>query len=149
MSLAMSGNSQQYGGLRTVTKYYPVLLSTIGFPLLAVHLVSLGITWYCIEYKKIFHWPKDYMCFGLLAAVVILVAVVAIAVAYSGELEDEHVQYTLLGYSILLMVPVFWYAYRCGLLTWRWNSCLPKKKSLNGNDTAEHTESGTDIAKES
>nr|BAN65852.1 membrane protein, putative [Babesia bovis] len=126
-----------------------VLLSTLTYPLLAFHLVALGITWYCLEYKEIFQWPKQYLCFGVLA--VVLVVVLLLAIMYinkrTGE-TSESVEYTLLGYSLLLMIPTLWYAYRCGLLTWRWNSCVPKKKGLKATETAENTTAGTDIAKE-
>nr|BAN64626.1 membrane protein [Babesia bovis] len=127
-----------------------VELLSKGFPLFAVHLVSLGITWYCLEYKAVFQWPKDHMCFGLLAAVLVS-SLVTVVIANSSDKKDEHdvVKYTLLGYSMVLMVPTLWYAYRCGLLTWRWNSCLPKKGGLKATDTAENTIPATDIAKES
>ncbi|EDO05602.1 uncharacterized protein BBOV_IV000020 [Babesia bovis T2Bo] len=127
-----------------------VLLSTLTYPLLAFHLVALGITWYCLEYKEIFYWPKDYLCFGVLA--VVLVVVLLLAIMYINkrtEETSESVEYTLLGYSLVLMVPTLWYAYRCGLLTWRWSSCIPKKKGLKATDTAENTVTDTDIAKES
>ncbi|EDO08750.1 putative integral membrane protein [Babesia bovis T2Bo] len=118
-------------------------IKAAGYSLLAVHLLALGITWYCLEYKRVFYWPKQYLCFGVLA-VVLLITLVAIVVTYSGELDDGHVQYTLIGYSLLLMIPTLWYAYRCGLLTW----CLPKKKGLKATDTAENTTPDTDIAEE-
>nr|BAN64302.1 membrane protein [Babesia bovis] len=123
--------------------------STRAYSLLTVHILSLGITCYLLEYKKIFHWPKDNMCFGLLAAVVIQVALIAIVIeitndnGYSDDVDG--LKYTLLGYSFLLMVPTLWYAYRCGLFNW----CLPKKKGLKATDTAENTIPDTDIAKES
>ncbi|EDO07696.1 putative integral membrane protein [Babesia bovis T2Bo] len=124
-----------------------VLLITTGCPLLSVHLLALGITLYCLEYKRVFYWPKDCMCFGILAAVVILIALVAMAMASTEDHRNRlgDMSYTLLGYSMVLMVPTLWYAYRCGLLTW----CFPKKKNLNGTDTAENTAADTDIAKES
>ncbi|EDO06734.2 putative integral membrane protein [Babesia bovis T2Bo] len=98
------------------------------YPLLAAHLVSLGVTLYCLEYQKAFYWPKDYQCFGILAAVVILVALVLVVLQFVNEPNSKAAEYILLGYSIVLMVPVFWYAYRCGLFTW----CLPKKKGSRG-----------------
>eukprot|EP00371_Babesia_bovis_P000140 XP_001608787.1 hypothetical protein [Babesia bovis T2Bo] len=122
----------------------------IVYSLLTLHLVSLGITWYCLQYKEVFHWPKQYLCFGLLAAVVILVAfvLVVIHIVDPNEQKDEAVQYILLGYSMVLMVPTLWYAYRCGLLTWKWNSCIPKKSGLKATDTAENKAAGTDITTE-
>eukprot|EP00371_Babesia_bovis_P002609 XP_001611256.1 membrane protein [Babesia bovis T2Bo] len=128
--------------------------SATAYPLLAVHLLSLGITWYCVEYKKVFHWSKDYMCFGVLGITVILLALVDIVIViYIANYpqfisEIKGMEFTLLGYSFLLMVPTFWYAYRCGLLTWRWNSCLPKKKDFKAPDTADNTTTDSGIAKE-
>ncbi|EDO07564.1 uncharacterized protein BBOV_IV012120 [Babesia bovis T2Bo] len=112
----------------------------------ALHIIALGITWYCLEYKKVFHWPKNHMCFGLLA-VTLSVTLVPIVIAYSrdGMQKDVGVKYTMIGYSLLLMIPTLWYAYRCNLFKW----CLPKKKGLKGTDTAENTVRETDIAKES
>ncbi|EDO05213.1 uncharacterized protein BBOV_I001200 [Babesia bovis T2Bo] len=124
--------------------------SVISYAVLAVHIVTLGITLYFLEYKTVFYWPKDYMCFGLLAAVVILVALVAIAIFAATSSRDTNeifaLELTLLGYSMVLMVPTLWYAYRCGLLTWKWS--IPKKKGLKPTDTAENTTTETDIAKE-
>ncbi|EDO05621.1 putative integral membrane protein [Babesia bovis T2Bo] len=143
--------------LSTALADSPVLRITTASFLLALHVVALGITLYCLEYKGVFHWPKDYMCFGVLAAVVILVALVAVVIVMVIHIAKTHdliaelkgVEFALLAYSLLLMVPVFWYAYRCGLLTWRWNSCLSKQKSLKATDTAENTVPDTDVAKES
>ncbi|EDO05215.1 uncharacterized protein BBOV_I001310 [Babesia bovis T2Bo] len=126
-----------------------VLLSSTTFPFLALHLVFLGITWYCLQYKDVFYWPKDYMCFGIVVIVLLLVLIVAVIVNVSDEHEGDHVvKYILLGYSILLMVPTLWYAYRCGLLTWKWS--LQKKKGLKATDSAESHDimtEDTDIAK--
>nr|BAN64202.1 membrane protein, putative [Babesia bovis] len=124
-------------------------LSATEYSFPALHIIALGITWYCLEYKKVFYWPKDYMCFGLLAAVVILVTLVVVIIESVNGGDSEDVKYTLLGYLIILIVPTLWYAYRCGLLTWRWSSCIPKKKGLKATDTAENTVTDTDIAKES
>nr|BAN64747.1 membrane protein [Babesia bovis] len=115
----------------------------VGYTLLTLHLISLVITLYCLEYKAVFHWPKDYLCFVILA-MVLVVTLVAIVIANSIGHKDEAVKYTLLGYSILLMVPTLWYAYRCGLFKW----CLPKKKGLKATDSAENTTPDTDIANE-
>ncbi|EDO05963.1 putative integral membrane protein [Babesia bovis T2Bo] len=127
-----------------------VQLSSKGYPFIAVHLLALGITLYCLEYKAIFPCPKLHLCFGILAVVLLLaLVVVATQIATDGASDVDVVSYVLLGYSILLIIPTLWYAYRCGLLTWRWNSCLPKKKGLKATDTAENTVPETDIAKES
>nr|BAN65777.1 membrane protein [Babesia bovis] len=128
-----------------------VLPNIKGYTLLAVHLLSLFITCYYLEFQKIFNWPKDHMCFGVLLTVLILVAVVEVAIVMQSANSTKPIcgfnvrEYTLLGYSTVLMVPTLWYAYRCGLLTW----CLPKKRSLKATDTAENTTIDTDIAKES
>nr|BAN65451.1 membrane protein [Babesia bovis] len=124
-----------------------VKLSSKGYPFLAVHLVSLGITLYCLEYKATFCCSKQYLCLGLLV-VVFLLALVVVAVVHvdSQGTGKDAMEYILLGYSLLLMVPTLWYAYRCGLLTWRWS--FPKKKGLKATDTAENTAADTDIAKE-
>ncbi|EDO05634.1 uncharacterized protein BBOV_IV000340 [Babesia bovis T2Bo] len=135
--------------LGTAVEYHSTLSSTRGYIFLALHLVALGITLYCLEYKAVFHWPKEYMCFGLLA-VVLLITLVAVtvvmlggnAIFYGVNGDVEAMKYTLLGYSFLLMVPTLWYAYRCGLFKW----CLPKKKGLKGTETAENTVPDTDIA---
>eukprot|EP00371_Babesia_bovis_P001651 XP_001610298.1 membrane protein [Babesia bovis T2Bo] len=133
----------------TVEEEDSVSSSATAYSFLAVHLIALSITWYCLEYKGIFYWPKDYMCFGLFAAVVILVALVVVVIQIAmNDNKLKGLEFTLLGYSIVLMVPTLWYAYRCGLLTWRWNSCLPKKKDLKTTDSAENTTPDTDIAKE-
>ncbi|EDO07802.1 putative integral membrane protein [Babesia bovis T2Bo] len=123
-----------------------LLPSTVAYPLLSIHLATLVITWYFMEYKAIFSCPKQYLCFGILT-VVLLVALVVVGNAYASEQmsDTNDVQYTLLGYSMVLIVPTLWYAYRCGLFIW----CLPKKKNLRATDTAENTTADTDIAKES
>nr|BAN64587.1 membrane protein [Babesia bovis] len=123
-----------------------VQLSAKGYPFLALHLVTLGITWYYVKYKKVFHWPKDYLCFGLLVVVLVLALVVVVVVFVDSQHRgNDAAEYILLGYSVALMIPTLWYAYRCGLLTW----CLPKKKGFKTSDTAENTVPDTNIAKES
>ncbi|EDO06375.1 putative integral membrane protein [Babesia bovis T2Bo] len=119
---------------------------------LAAHLVTLSITWYCLEYKATFCCPKEYVCLGVLTVVLLitLVAVVVVIVidigdVYGDEYKFDDVKYTLLGYSMVLMIPTLWYAYRCGLFKW----CIPKKKGLKATDTAENTIPDSDIAKES
>eukprot|EP00371_Babesia_bovis_P002489 XP_001611136.1 hypothetical protein [Babesia bovis T2Bo] len=123
-----------------------VQLSSKGYPFLAVHLVALVTALYCLECKATFCYPKQYLCLGLLAVVLLLALVVVVVVHVDSQRRGKDAaEYTLLGYSLLLMIPTLWYAYRCGLLTW----CLPKKKALKDTDTAENTAADTDIAKES
>ncbi|EDO06924.1 uncharacterized protein BBOV_IV005630 [Babesia bovis T2Bo] len=150
LAVTVSGSTHKDGVQASTKAYYSTLLNTAGYPLLAAHLLCLGITWYCMEYKGIFYWPKNYLCFGVLAAVLVVALVLVLVVIVIPNVEREEggdvdaVKYTLIGYSILLMIPTLWYGYRCGLFKW----CLPKKKGLEATDIAENTTADTDIAKE-
>nr|BAN65536.1 membrane protein [Babesia bovis] len=140
------------------------LFITTTYPIYGIVVVLLGIlggTLYCGWKCNLFCRPcckSQYICYGSVVVVVlvvitvlILVAVVEVAIVMQSANSTKPIcgfnvrEYTLLGYSTVLMVPTLWYAYRCGLLTW----CLPKKRSLKATDTAENTTIDTDIAKES